>query len=270
MGKPSGLRIAFYDSGIGGLPYFEKTRALLPLADYLYLADSASFPIGEKSREEVRRIVLDRVASIIRRHDPAAVVIACNTASLAALDDCREVYPGIVFIGTVPAIKPAAARSKTGRIAVVATARTVNDPCTADLAKRFAAELEVRLVAAPEWVDFVENRWLSSSLADRIALVGPIVAGLVESGVDEIVLACTHFLFLEDAVRSVAGKSAEVIDSSEGVARRVYDLCGGMDGRNHGDSGQPESVFYVSGSSGRESHPELAARFGLRYGGSLT
>jgi glutamate racemase len=259
--------IAFYDSGIGGLPYFERTAALLPGADYCYLADSAHFPLGEKPRDEVLAILHDEVGAVVENCSPRIFVIACNTASTIALAALRQRYPDIAFVGTVPAVKPAAARTKSGKIAVIATSRTVSDPYTLDLVKRFAAEADTSLVAAPEWVEFVERRWLSSTLEQRIAIASPIVSALLDQGVDEIVLACTHFLFLEDAVSSLAGGRAEVIDSAQGVSRRVQELCRERYPELSGEAGR--RTMYSSGGQANAGHAAMAARFGLEYGGPL-
>lgn len=268
MPEDKKFSIAFYDSGIGGLPYFERTAALLPGADYCYLADSAHFPLGEKPREEVLSILHAGVRAVVEACAPEIFVIACNTASTIALASLRERHPGIAFVGTVPAIKPAASRSKTGRIAVVATSRTVSDPYTLDLVERFASNVDTRLVAAPEWVEFVERRWLGSTIEERRAVTAPIVNSLLDSGVDEIVLACTHFLFLEDAVLGLAAGRAEVIDSAQGVSRRVQELCRERSAGPCG--GEPGARRMLSsGSEPNPGHAAMAARFGLAYGGPL-
>ncbi len=268
MSDNAALRIAFYDSGIGGLPYFERTAELLPGADYRYLADSAHFPLGEKSRDEVLRILEEETSSVISLFSPAVFVIACNTASTVALAALRAAHPAVEFVGTVPAVKPAAQRTRKGRIAVVATTRTVKDPYTLSLVDRFASGIGTELVAAPEWVEFVERRWLDSTKEERIEAVRPIVEGLLEKGVDEIVLACTHFLYLSDAVSELSGGDAEVIDSSEGVSKRVLELCRGRFG-TIGERGRGSRLLYSSGKSANPGHAAMAERFGLEYGGPL-
>lgn len=268
MTPASRLRIAFYDSGIGGLPYFKRTAELIPEADYRYLADSAHFPLGEKRRDQVLAILEAVVVRLINLFDPRIIVIACNTASVVALADLREKHPGTPFVGTVPAVKPAALRSKTGRIAVVATSRAIADPYTASLVRRFASGIEVILVAAPAWVDFVERRWLGSTLEERIAVVRPIIEDILSKGADEIVLACTHFLFLEDAIRVVSGDRAEVIDSSEGVSRRVLDIYRESPGGAICD-GVGTRRLYSSGAAPNGGHAAMASEYGLEYGGPL-
>ncbi len=261
-------RIAFYDSGIGGLPYFKKTREYLHQADYLYYADAANFPLGEKSRDEVNQLVREAIAGIIAGFNPQAVVIACNTASLAALADLRRDFPSVNFIGTVPAVKPAAARSKSRKIAVLATSRTIEDPYTAGLVNQFAGGVETSLIAVPQWVEFVEASWLDSSPQERAAVVAPQLMPLLDSGVDEIVLACTHFLFLEEDLRALSGSRAEIIDSAEGVSKRVAELCRDSGQENPGNS-EARARLYSSGSPS-ELHRRFAERFGLSYGGSFS
>jgi glutamate racemase len=268
MPEEKKISIAFYDSGIGGLPYFERSAALLPAADFCYLADSAHFPLGEKKREEVLRILHEEIEAIIAHCRPQVIVIACNTASLVALAELRSAHADIAFVGTVPAVKPAALRSKSGKIAVVATSRAIADPYTQSLVAQFASGLETHLIAAPEWVEFVERKWLDSTLAQRVEAVSPIVKNLLAKGVDEIVLACTHFLFLEDAVASLSGNRAEVIDSAQGVSKRVLDLCRGSLGYSEGGE-KGKRRLYSSASATNGVHERMAARFGLEYGGRL-
>lgn len=214
------------DSGVGGLPYLEKARVLLPAESFVYLADSAGFPYGTKSGEEIVAIVLDRVGRLVARFAPKAVVIACNTASQAALAQARKAFPGLIVVGTVPAVKPAAERSRSGVIGVMATAKAVGDPYLDALVARHAQGRTVLREAAQELVSFVERRLPGSTAEERRAAVLPHVERLVAAGADEIVLACTHFLHVADDIAACAaslapGRGVEVVDSRDGVARRL-------------------------------------------------
>jgi len=257
--------VLFLDSGVGGLPYLETARHLVPGASFHYLADNAGFPYGTKNPGEVTDILLDRVRRIRSRLDIDALVIACNTASQIGLGALRAANPDIPIIGTVPAIKPAAADSVSGRVGVLATERTVADPYIDDLIARYAADVDVLKIPAQALVDFVERRFLTSSAEERSELVTPYVRKFVDAGVDRIVLACTHFLHLRRDIAEAAGKlgveKMGIVDSREGVANRLAELLGTPAGP---ESGPGAGRFFLSGEPPFDpSYTLWAARFGL-------
>ncbi len=261
--------LAFYDSGIGGLPYARMCRSLMPDARFVYYADSAHFPLGTRPVDEVRRIVVEAAAAIVARHHPDVLVLACNTASVVALSAVRDAFPDLAVVGTVPAIKPAAERGRGG-IAVLGSERTVSDPYTHGLVERFAQGKRVRLVAAPGWIEFVERNWLGSTAEQRREAVRPLLEGLMAEGVETFVMACTHFLYLEDDIRSVAGDSSLVIDSAEGVARRARDMAArSLEKRPEGSrpTESPSDLFHASAFS--ERLLAFAREFGFADGGTL-
>jgi glutamate racemase len=260
----TGARIAFYDSGVGGLPYLERTRELLPGAIFDYLADSLHFPLGEKPQDEVASLVRESVVRLMAVSNPDIVVIACNTASVMALESLRREWPGKLFVGTVPAVKPAVAATKKGKVAVLGTSRLVESAYMLDLVQKYAGKNEVRLVGLPSWVEFVEKRWLGSGASERLEIVKPPVEALLDAGVDVFVLSCTHFLYLADDIRAYSGERAFVIDSSDGVSRRIADLSGGF-AANNGSNGK--STLWST--SPFPSLPAFAEHFGLGYGGLL-
>ncbi|HUW41532.1 MAG TPA: glutamate racemase [Rectinemataceae bacterium] len=256
--------IVIMDSGVGGLPYLETARKLLDKETFVYLADRAGFPYGTKSGDEVRRIVLDRIARLVERFSPKAVVIACNTASQAALSAVRAANPDLAFIGTVPAIKPAAGRTKTGVIGVIATAQAVRDPYLDELIARFAPGLLVHREPAQELVAFVERRFFDSTPEARREAVAGHVRRLVDAGADQIVLACTHFLYLRDDIAAVAGPGVGIVDSRGGIAqqlsvvlseRALLRSAAGPDGRG---------LFLLSGGEPAEaSYSRFAEKYDL-------
>ncbi len=229
--SPAAFRpIALMDSGVGGLPYLERARSILPGEAFVYLADRAGFPYGTKTAHEIEALVIDRTRRLVERFSPKALVIACNTASQAALAAARRVFPGLLIVGTVPAVKPAAERSRSGVIGVMATAKAVSDPYLDALVARHAAGKRVVRVAAQDLVAFVERRYVDASADERRKAVLPFVDRLVAEGADEIVLACTHFLHVAQDIASCATEQAilrgapervEVVDSRDGVARRL-------------------------------------------------
>ncbi|MEN6365126.1 MAG: aspartate/glutamate racemase family protein [Rectinema sp.] len=254
--------ILFLDSGVGGLPYLELARAQLQGRTLHYLADDAGFPYGLKSSRQVSDIVLDRVRRLRARFEPRALVIACNTASQAALADVRDANPHLEVIGTVPAVKPAAASTRTGVIGVLATARAVEDPYLDDLIARYAPGVEVIRRAAQDLVEFVEHRYLDAGPAERRAAVEGHVRALADRGADRIVLACTHFLHLEEDISACAaelyGDKIEVIDSRRGVVSRLVQVLG-----PNGRSSSREGLFLLSGEP---PHNPVYARWATRYG----
>lgn len=225
---PKNATIVFFDSGVGGLPYLELARSMLPGTVMHYIADDAGFPYGNKEPSQVEDILQDRVRRLRSRLRPDVLVIACNTASQIGLKLLRKAHPDLEIIGTVPAIKPAAAESGKGCIGVLATERTVADPYLDDLIARHASEVEVIKTPAQDLVNFVERRFLASDEDERRKAVEPYVRSLLGSGVDRIVLACTHFLHLEREIASCArdlgGEGVEIIDSRLGVANRLADI----------------------------------------------
>ncbi len=267
--------VAVMDSGVGGLPYLESARALMPRASFVYLADREGFPYGSKTREEVEAIVRDRVDRLVEDFAPEVVVIACNTASQAALAAVRADHPGLPVIGTVPAVKPAAERTRSGVIGVLATEGTVQDPYLDELEERFAKGRLVVRRAAQDLVSFVERRLLGAGAEELREILRPHVAFLVDKGVDEIVLACTHFLHVADEIEGLAaelaagrgGASPEVVDSREGVARRLRELldgAGGVDGiERGGDRMNPDRLFLTGEGPFEAVYEDFARRYGL-------
>ncbi len=217
--------IAFLDSGIGGVPYLSAAMAASPDDRFVYYADNRNFPYGERSVDEVRELVVEAVERLVELADPRTIVVACNTASVVALDVLRNRFD-VPFVGVVPAIKPAATLVGAGRIGVLATARTVEDEYVARLIRTFAPENEVELVAAGGLVELIEQR-LGSFSRDELdrALAAP-AARLLEREVDAVVLGCTHFIHVRADVERLLGDGAHVVDSVDGVVRQTFRVAG--------------------------------------------
>jgi glutamate racemase len=239
--------IAFCDSGIGGLPYLESARLELPGERFVYLADREGFPYGTKTREEVRDRVLGIVDALVEEYRPKALVIACNTASQAALGAVRADFPDLPVVGTVPAIKPAAEQTKTGTIGVMATEGAVEDPYLDELVEHHAKGVTVLREAAQELVEFVEHRSTVADSEERRKIVEPYVRRLVDGGADQIVLACTHFLYLRDDMAFCAGDRAKTVDSRLGVAKRLAEVLESRRLRRHESVMNAESLFLKIG-----------------------
>lgn len=262
--RSGGAPVLFFDSGVGGLPYLAAARDFLPGRAFDYLADRGGFPYGTKTREEVRDRVLEVVAKAVERLGPAALVIACNTASQASLEAVRAAHPGLLVVGTVPAVKPAAARTRSGVVGIMATARAVEDPYLDELVARHASGVEVVREAAQDLVAFVESRLPASTAEERLAAVAPHVGRLVAAGADEIVLACTHFLHVAADIAKAAGDGVEVVDSREGVARRLAQQLAEREGPAAGDGPAPRGTLFLTGPAPFEAqYAAFAAGFGL-------
>lgn len=258
--------IGFFDSGIGGLPYLAWTRDMLPREQYIYLADTAHFPYGSKTIEVVKEAVLGSVFRMIQKYDPKLVVIACNTASVIALEALREQF-SVPFVGVVPAVKPAAERSNGKRIGVLATTRTVENGYTDALINTYASDCIVTRNSGGGLVDFVENSFSNASEETRREKVIEVVKVFENSGVDTVVLGCTHFVYLESYFREALGETITVIDSRDGVANRIISVLENYD--MFGDN-EENSYFYTTGdSANRGNYLSLARTFQLAFMGPL-
>lgn len=218
--------IGIFDSGIGGLSVFREIRKLLPEQSYIYYSDSAHCPYGEKSKE----YIIDRARSITRRlmgMGAEIVVVACNTATAAAISTLREEFP-IKFIGMEPAIKPAAALTKTGVVGVLATAGTLKAEKYLDTREKWAQSITVVEHIGEGFVELVEKGQTSGAEAE--AVVQNSLIPLLEAGADTIVLGCTHYPFLADTIKKVAaahgadGNSFHLIDPAPAVARHLLEV----------------------------------------------
>ncbi len=274
-------RIFVFDSGVGGLPYLEALRLRIPGIPCHFAADREGFPYGRKSREEVRDLVIKRVGRIADRFSPRLIVLACNTASQAALHAVRERFPRIAFVGTVPAVKPAAQSSRTGTVAVLSTDRAAVDPYLDSLVERWARGVRVLRVGAQDLVEFVERDFLDASEDERLAACRAALDPIRGSGADRVVLACTHFLHVADYIARAAGPEVRVVDSREGVARRAAELflkaeasAGGVPAPGPTSApDEPRPVrggFYATGDSGSWAGLErFAELYGLSFEGAL-
>lgn len=218
--------IGIFDSGIGGLSVFREIRKLLPEQGYIYYSDSAHCPYGEKSKE----YIIERARSITRRlmeMGAEIVVVACNTATAAAISTLRKEFP-IKFIGMEPAIKPAAALTKTGVVGVLATAGTLKAEKYLDTREKWAQSITVVEHIGEGFVELVEKGQTSGAEAETV--VQNSLVPLLEAGADTIVLGCTHYPFLADTIKKVAaahgadGNSFHLIDPAPAVARHLLEV----------------------------------------------
>jgi len=214
--------ILIFDSGVGGLSVLQAIRRELPQAPLVYVADSAGYPYGTKPTALIEARVPALLGRLAERFDPELVVIACNTASTIALDAVRSALD-LPIVGTVPAIKPAAALSKTRAIGVLGTEATVRQPYVDRLAAQFAADCAVLRHGSAELVELAERK-----LRGDVAEGGEyrrILDGLFDQPggdrIDTIVLACTHFPLVEAELAAASPRPLSFVDGKEGIARRT-------------------------------------------------
>lgn len=224
-GAAAGPRILVFDSGLGGLTVFRAIRERLPGADYLYLADDARFPYGALAPDDLIAGVLEVIGAAMRDFAADCIVIACNTASTLVLPALRAAY-SFPIVGTVPAIKPAAATTKSGLISVLATPGTVSRDYTAELIRDFAQGISVNLVGSKNLASLAERALRGEPVSDD-AILAEIAPCFVEKGArrtDTIVLACTHYPLLLDRLKTLAPWPVEWIDPAPAIARRVVQV----------------------------------------------
>jgi glutamate racemase len=210
--------IGVFDSGVGGLSVLKEIHSLMPTEKLLYLADSGHVPYGNKSPE----YIVDRsqkIASFLVSQGAKAIVVACNTATAAALYPLRKQWPEIPIIGMEPAVKPAMAVTKVGLVGVLATVGTLKSAKFAALLEKFGASTKVVTQPAPGLVECVERGDLESDEAKD--LVASFVKPLLQKRVDVIVLGCTHYPFLKKLIAEIAGPDVTLIDTGAAVAKQV-------------------------------------------------
>lgn len=210
--------IGVYDSGVGGLTVWRAVRALLPQEDLLYFADQAKVPYGVRPLEEVRSLA-EGVSSYFMGQGAKLIVIACNTASAAALKHLRALYADFPFVGMEPAVKPAAEQTLSGKVGVLATPSTFQGELYASVVERFAHDVQLYQNTCPGLVQQIEKGYLDTPKTRRI-LTGALEPMLKE-GVDTLVMGCTHFPFVIPLIKQIAGEDVRVIDPAPAVARQV-------------------------------------------------
>lgn len=216
--------VGFFDSGIGGICILNAFRKLCPDVETVYIADSKNCPYGNKPAEEIIRLSEANVKKLLKKNCKM-IVIACNTATAAAIDYLRAKYPQVPFVGLEPAIKPAALRSKTGVVGVLATAGTFHGRLYNETKAKFAKNVTVLAVQADEFVTLVERAGLEGlgglEGLEVERVVRAKIEPLLKAGADKIVLGCTHFPHLKPVIEKICAGRAEVIDPSEAVARQA-------------------------------------------------
>jgi glutamate racemase len=255
--------ILVFDSGLGGLTVFREVAKARPDARYLYVADDAFFPYGGQGEPELVARVGDLIGELIEAHRPDLIIIACNTASTLVLPHLRTRFR-VSFVGTVPAIKPACAVSRTKRVAVLGTQATVSREYTRALIRDFANGSDVALVGSARLAGIAEEELNGAPVADDL-IAREITPCFIDAGgrrTDTIVLACTHYPLLLDRFERLSPWPVTFVDPAPAIARRVADLLGGA------ASAEPPSAARIVFTSGRAPSAALGAalaRFGIGH-----
>jgi len=255
--------VLVFDSGIGGLTVLREARVLMPERSFVYVADDAGFPYGGWEEDALRAHILGLFARLLEEHDPEICIIACNTAFTLVGSDLRAAFPEMTFVGTVPAIKPAAERTRSGLVSVLATPGTVKRAYTRDLIQSFATQCHVRLVGSQNLARMAEAYIRGEAVADGDVLSEIEPCFLESDGrkTDIVVLACTHYPFMANVFRRLAPWPVDWLDPAEAIARQARRKVPLVENAEHPD-GFDLAVF-TSGNPDFSTR-RLMQGFGLR------
>lgn len=257
----SNAPVGVFDSGVGGLSVLREIRARLPDESLLYVADSGHVPYGEKSAEFIRARS-HAIAEFLLGQGAKALVLACNTATAAAVAELRERYPQLPIVGMEPAVKPAAAATRSGVVGVLATTGTLKSAKFAALLDRFAHDVRVITQPCPGLVEQIEAGQLSGPRTGE--LLWGWVEPLLAEGCDTLILGCTHYPFIKPLLRELVGEGVSLVDTGAAVARRLQQLLDQRELSAEPGSAQPTRLW----SSG---DPQLLQRvLPVLWGEALT
>jgi glutamate racemase len=235
--------IGVFDSGIGGVSVLRAMRAEMPAADLIYIGDNIHLPYGEKSMQEIRTYTRGVVKFLISQ-GCKIIVIACNTASAAALKEMRAEFPEITFVGMEPAVKPAAEQTQTGVVGVIATTATFQGELFASVVERFANNVKVLRQPCPGLVQQIEAGELRSD--KTMNMLRDWLLPMKEQNIDRLVLGCTHYPFVAYAIHEILGDNVLIIDPAPAIARQVKRISD----YPQTESGRSGAVaFYTSGNA---------------------
>lgn len=210
--------IAVFDSGLGGISVLRQLVRILPEENFIYFGDSLNAPYGTRPTDEIRALTLKNADMLFSR-GAKALVVACNTATSAAIDTLRAHYADRIIIGIEPALKLAVSRHPNGRILVMATDATLREQKFAALMERFAEHCEILKCPCPALVEFVERGELEGERLQ--AVLKEELQEYLTAPTHAVVLGCTHFPFLKNAIRQVVGDTPEILDGADGTAKET-------------------------------------------------
>jgi glutamate racemase len=215
MKKP----IAIFDSGLGGLTVAKEIHRLIPQKDIVYVGDTARVPYGTKSSSVIKNYA-KQITGFLLGFNPQLIVVACHSVSSLALNYLKVNFPGVCFIDVVtPSVEKAAAITKNRKIGVIGTLATISSGKYQNLIRSISPGIKVFPQACPLFVPLVEEGWLSGEIPERI--VRKYISGLIDTGIDTLILGCTHYPLLKTAISAVAGNSIKLVDASEVTGKKV-------------------------------------------------
>ncbi|HXF84657.1 MAG TPA: glutamate racemase [Anaerolineales bacterium] len=237
--------IGVFDSGVGGLSVLRALRAQLPEESVIYFGDQGHIPYGPRPLMQIRTFA-EAITNFLLAQNAKMIVVACNTASAAALKYLREKFPNVPFVGMEPAVKPAAETTQTGKVGVLATPATFQGALYASVVERFAHGVELLQHTCPGLVQQIEQGNLDG--AETRAILEEALLPMLEKNIDTVVLGCTHYPFVIPLIQRIVGEKVRVIDPAPAVARQVRRLleAGGL--RNESTS-RGNLTFYTSGDA---------------------
>ena len=209
--------IGFFDSGVGGISVMKRAVEFLPTENYIYFGDSKNAPYGVKNVDEVRKLTFNAMKFFIAQ-GVKAVVIACNTATSAAIKELRETYD-MPIIGIEPAIKPAVESKKNGKIIIMATPMTLSEKKFNNLMGKYDKEKEIIKLPASGLVEFIENGVLDGN--EIVEFLRDILKPYLQSEISTIVLGCTHYPFVKEVIQKIVGQNVDIIDGSCGTVKEL-------------------------------------------------
>lgn len=237
--------IGIFDSGVGGLSVLRAVHQILPAEEVIFLADQAHVPYGPRPMEEVRDFAFG-ISKYLLKQGAKMIVVACNTASAAALHELRQEFPDIPFVGMEPAVKPAAEQTQTGVVGVLATPATFQGALYASVVERFANGVTVLQDTCSGLVAQIEDGNLDGDVPRHILKAA--LEPMLERDIDTVVLGCTHYPFVIPLIQEISGPKVRVIDPAPAVARQIVRLLEAKDQINP-DPVRKQSRFLTTGNA---------------------
>jgi glutamate racemase len=275
--------VGIFDSGVGGISVLRAIREQMPQERVIYFGDQGHIPYGPRPMQQIRDFS-EAITKFLLEKDAKIIVVACNTASAAALKYLREKFPDVQFVGMEPAVKPAAEHTQTGRVGVLATPATFQGALYASVVERFANGVELYQDTCPGLVQQIEQGYLDGAATRRI--LEEALFPLLKKNIDTVVLGCTHYPFVIPLIQEIVGEGVRVIDPAPAVAKQTMRLLEAEEKRNHavskgairfytsgpteslksmlpillGESGEVQKVEWISDHELRENQPRSHAR----------
>lgn len=235
--------IGIFDSGVGGLSVLRAVRAEMPEESVIYFGDQGHIPYGPRPMEQIRDFS-EAITRFLLAHDAKIIVVACNTASAAALKYLRETFPDVSFVGMEPAVKPAAENTQTGKVGVLATPATFQGALYASVVERFANGVELFQNTCSGLVQEIEQGNLQGQETRRI--LEDALLPMLEKNIDTVVLGCTHYPFVIPLIQQIVGDTVRVIDPAPAVAKQVRRVLEAKEIKRKADA-RGDVKFYTSG-----------------------